>query len=668
MPTLWALLSSFVSPGADVAKAGQDLATKAVPGLMTVLDLALLRAVEQEMTGTLTTSHAVLAALIDLKKQAKAVIYLIREEGLLPSPDTPNQSTTQSNKALVESFARACLDASCDIIELLSTDKFAETANLSDPYESLSGNSPQTAAANTAETTPELPTSPLAADEDLTATTVPTGVTSSLTRLSVNSSTGVDKPSLETNTDDWWKALDDSVADTGRRIPLAQRPRDLWETARLQCPDYRWAEECLRSSEGILRFLVKHPLVSEVNHAQASHLARRNRTSTLSPTVSSFSLHVREEIMVLLQLVLVDVPARLIQFQAASEAESMVLQRLYMLKCESRAAFRAFLEAHQSVLKAPSLSTVEDYMSTTKNKFDREQKKKKAKAKLQKLVETPALVECLTLEQTCQYLEIEISKAIYPFCELARYLDHKRATVQKLPDEADRAKLVDLQIILHRFKGLLTRKSSGHDSSVGIRPLLMDLQGIPREDEVQSQSTEHCTSENWEVRVDGLIEQLELLNTLCRTRTAFRSDKKAVVEAPAPVVERCARLDVELFRCHFLDWFMLVKQQNELSTTHQFSNLAEDIRQAELEVSLAAITTTEALQVIAQRLHVLEQDRGKRFRVLEEVIYDVGRSSLNLSISVSPPDSREVLELRPTSAKGVFGDSLESVGETLPIG
>jgi hypothetical protein len=570
----------------------------------------------------------------------------------------------------VESFARACLDASCDIIELLSTDKFAETANLSDPYERLSGNSPQTtvAAASTAETTPELAAPPLAADEDLTSSSVPTGVTSSLTRLSADSSTGGDKPSSEINSDDWWKALDDSVADTGRRIPLSQRPRDLWETARLQCPDNRWAEECMRSSGGILRFLVKHPLVSEVNHAQASHLARRNRTSTLSPTMSSFSPRVREEIMVLLQLVLVDVPARLIQFQAATEAETVVLQRLYMLKCECRAAFRAFLEAHQSVLKAPSLSTVEDYISTAKNKFDRDQKKKKAKAKLQKLVETPALVECLTLEQTCQYLEIEISKAIYPFCELARYLDHKRATVQNLPGETDRAKLVDLQILLHRFKGLLTRKSSGHDASVGIRPLLMDLQGKPREDEVQSRTTERCTSEKWEIRVDGLIEQLDLLNTLCRTRTAFRSDKKAVVEAPAPVVERCARLDVELFRCHFLDWFMLVKQQNELTTTHQFGTLAEDIRQAELEVSLAAISTTEALEVIAQRLHLLEQDRDKRFRVLEEVIYDVGRSALNLSMSVSPPDPREVLELRPTSAKGVFGVSLERVGETLPIG
>eukprot|EP00977_Amphora_coffeiformis_P014599 scaffold4097_cov166-Amphora_coffeaeformis.AAC.56 len=666
LSSLSSLVHSLVSSTSNLENVGQVLETRAVPGLMTILDVALQRSVEIELTGTLTTSHAVLAALLDVKRQAKRVIELVRTEGVL---ERQIQSTTnQSNKVVVESFARACLDAACDILQVLSTEKLAETANLSDPYENMntsqngSGNSASISASmNSAHSdAPELPTVSESSAIDPTATE-----SVGLTPLSTHSPSsdslqkGSNSRSSE-STDDWWKALKDSNKDTGRWIPLAQRPRDLWETARLHCVDFIWAEEVTQSSQRILRHLVKHPLVSEVNHYHAQQSTARQLFSREPPTLTSFSAKGQEEIMVLLQLIQVDVPARLLQFRAASEHESVVLKRLYILKCECRAPFRAFLEAHQSVLRAPPVETFQAFETGSSR---REDLKRRAKEKLQKLLETPALVDCLTLEQTSQHLEIEISKALYPFCELARYFDHKRASIR----HSNAQVMLDFQILLHRLKGLLTRKSSGHDWSAGIRPLLMDLQKMPRQDEIDRHTASIVsTSDEWQVQVENLLQQLELLNELCRTRGSFWSDKKADVEAPAVLVEQCAQLDVELLRCHFLDWYSVVEQQHQ--TDQDWGALAEKIRQAEMEVSLAGVATSESLQLLAQRLRALEQDREKRFRVLVECLEDFGKLELNLLIKLDPPDTHEVLALRPTSAKGVFGLPLEMAGETLPVG
>lgn len=244
-------------------------------------------------------------------------------------------------------------------------------------------------------------------------------------------------------------------------------------------------------------------------------------------------------------------------------------------------------------------------------------------------------------------------------------MDHKRAALR----HSEATTVVELQILLHRLKGLLSRKSSGHDSSVGIRPLLLDMQNIPREDELKRNARrqlEPMTTDEWEVQVDKLIRQLGLLNECCRTRGSFYSDKKADVDAPGVVMERCAKLDVELFRCHCLDWFTLVDQQH--ANGQDWGAVAEDIHQAELEVSLASVATSEALQAIGQRLQLLEQDREKRFGILEEILEDFARRELSLILQLQRPEPRQVLALRPTSAKGVFGIPLELAGETLPIG
>jgi hypothetical protein len=100
------LMSSFLSfwtPSRPGDSEDSPLVVQVVPGLMTLLDVALFRTVEGQLTATLTTSHALLAAWLDLKKQAVAVLQEVRYE-----PDIGTR------RYLVESFARACFESACD--------------------------------------------------------------------------------------------------------------------------------------------------------------------------------------------------------------------------------------------------------------------------------------------------------------------------------------------------------------------------------------------------------------------------------------------------------------------------------------------------------------------------------------------------------------------------
>lgn len=112
---------------------------------------------------------------------------------------------------------------------------------------------------------------------------------------------------------------------------------------------------------------------------------------------------------------------------------------------------RAFWEAHQSLLRAPPLEIVNNYLedsSWTKVKIDRKSKLRNSacvdggqrntsetaaesqedlKKKLQALLQTPALTELLTLEMEAEKMEVALGEALFPFTELARIVDHKRA-------------------------------------------------------------------------------------------------------------------------------------------------------------------------------------------------------------------------------------------------
>ena len=320
----------------------------AKPGLMTLLDLALYRSVEGELTASVCAVHALLQAWLDLKHQAQIVLQV--------------HDTT-----LV--FARHCLEAACDATEKISTDRFATSANLSDAYEPSASFSSATLSGQV--------------------------------------------------------AIEESLADTGRRAPKAQRAKDCWETARLICPDHVWADDVFLTGQRLIRHLTKQ-LPGNMDQLRLSFEAER-------------------QVTLLVSLIQHDLPMRLHQFRTATESNAVVLKRLYLVKSEYRAPFRAFLEAHQTVQRAPSLEMVNDYLEKPKHES---QESKAQHDTLQQLLETPELVEALQIEKVMERLEQKMAKGIFGYTELARVIDNKKARLTAVPGVVQEKDLQPLQDLL----------------------------------------------------------------------------------------------------------------------------------------------------------------------------------------------------------------------------
>jgi len=354
-----ALVSSVLSFFQKNPLLGEDeanpLELMATPGLMTLLDLAMHRTIEGELTATICAGHALLQAWLDVKQQAQIV---------LSTGECPRK---------VENFARACLETASDAIEKLSTDPLASSANLTDAFES--------------------------------------GSSSILSSIS-----GIPE------------AVADSKLDSGRHIPVLQRRRDCWETARLICLDHVWADEAYLACQRHVRHLTKQASSKPMELGDATTWER--------------------EALVLQMMILQDVPMRLHQFRTAVEANGVVSKRLYLVKCEYRAPFRAFLEAHQTVQRAPSITMVDEYLQLKRSSNTLVQKRKQADETLQSLLETPELIEALSLEKECEMMEVRMAQALFSFTELARVLDHKDAKLKAVPRKVAREDVSALQELL----------------------------------------------------------------------------------------------------------------------------------------------------------------------------------------------------------------------------
>ena len=618
MDALKSFLSRFLEPP-SVPGDSEDhpLELCAIPGLMTLLDVALCDAAEGELTATLTSSHKLLLAWLDLKKQAVLVLKALEID--------VGRSKDGGRRARTEGFARACLDAACDATDRMSTDRLASSANLSDPFESL-------AATTSTSSGPHI--------------------------LS-----GVSLHSLE-------RALEDSAADAGRRYyPQALRGRDCWESPRLYCPDYVWADDVAQHSHRLLRHLHRHAFGGDREQLPPPQPGEAARMAGI-----------------LWELVQTDLPARLLQFRASVEADGSVLKRLYLVKCECRAPFRAFLEAHQSILKAPSPELVDEYLQASSSSPSRGSKggaqahskgRESAQDLLSSLLEDNSIAEALALERACATSEMELARALHPFCELARYLDHKRARLKPVPTLLeDPGDVADLQETLRRLKGLLCRKS-GPDTSAGIRPLLLDVQGVPRDEERvryvgsafgSDVRDAPLDEEAMAARLESLVEELELLSRLARTPGAFQGERRGgEVDVPPAVARGCADFDGELFVCRYQDWYAWAVRQREALRGVDVERFAEDLRKAEVRVSLS-VAPASSLMVVRERVHGMIADRDKRFGVLRDMVEEVCLREVNLHVRVSAPGASEPLSLRPTSARGVFGLPLQMAGEVLPLG
>jgi len=225
-------------------------------------------------------------------------------------------------------------------------------------------------------------------------------------------------------------------------------------------------------------------------------------------------------------------------------------------------------------------------------------------------------------------------------------------------------------------------------SSNGIRQILLDLQGVERDASLSQFEVELFSKfENMSPR-DAACERVKVflyaLSTICsisKIKGGFFFLDKKETDVPVSILQACSSsLDVEMFQAQFEDWYDLTQRQGELISSQEeenevedfqqslvFQKLSEDIRQAEMELSIA-LAPVQALSTVRQKLEQVENDRTKRFHVLREIVGDVCAREMDLKLDLKCPDKQSLLRLpEMPSAIGVFGILLQSHGEILPL-
>lgn len=174
----------------------------------------------------------------------------------------------------------------------------------------------------------------------------------------------------------------------------------------MYCPDYYWAEDAICGIQRMLRALSKHRLLAILSaHGFERYFCGRGGGGTIKsrttterrdasndtrvksrlwrgergrpgattilrpPTYASDSPHVfpSMEAVHSLQYLVMDllassIPARLNQFRAATESNTVITKRLYLVKCEYRAPLRALWEGCMNLNAAPRIELVERYL------------------------------------------------------------------------------------------------------------------------------------------------------------------------------------------------------------------------------------------------------------------------------------------------------------------
>ena len=213
---------------------------------------------------------------------------------------------------------------------------------------------------------------------------------------------------------------------------------------------------------------------------------------------------------------------------------------------------------------------------------------------------------------------------------------------------------------------MLCRKA-GPETSSGIRPILLDLQGVPRDESLERSKEVKPNKPLMMAQLNVLVTQLKLLSTLCQSqsRGAFVTEKRGEIDVPSAIAKSCSQFDSELFVAQCEDWYDMVQEQHALVAG--FDDLSEQIRLAEIEKGIS-VASDSNLGQLRQRLELIATDRRKRYEVLRETVEEVCRREMNWHVKLLPPDKDSVLSLPATSVLGVYGPSLKMAGERLPIG
>lgn len=660
------------------------LALTASPGLITLLDVALFEAHEGEMTSTICTSNNVLSTLFELKRQCSRLVKEITLHGKTYDTSCPN--TAAANPAsdgglschndntkdleqehaladLAMSFATACLDSTNEAIGKMVIEPLAETANLvktTSSEDSSEEDGPGSGGGSSS--------SGGAAGGSAGACLSNQG------SFRIDTTAGGEGgPSTSGGGGDSAGASSQSFGIPPERRKYQPRRRDCWESQRLYCPDYCWADDVISFVQRLLRNLVRHRFVNVHCGDSTSGSGSAGTGNGESPVRLPAS--VADAVNVVLLLLRHDLPAKLYQFRVAAEADGVVIKRLYLVKCEYRAPFRAFLEAHQSIQKAPSIALVDASLALhqSNSKEGLHRRTQATERAVQDALHHPKLIEALELERRIEEVEIGMARMLLPFTDLARYMENRKASLRVVPGVFDASELPALEELLRRLRPLLCRKA-GSELRTGIRPLLLDLQGIPRGTGSSSSDVfpfgtyrSKSSSEATRLRLESFLTHLQKLVDLCSMKEGLTISSGSSV--PQSIIRGLAMIDAELFTAQHGDWMEMVLEQRKLEASSEpsFADLSETIQRAEIDAGVTAAPRKQ-LNMLRERLDFLEKDRVKRFEVLQEMVGEVCTRELNMEIELTAPDQDVILELPPMSPLGVFGLQLQVAQEPLPLG
>lgn len=677
-----------VASAAAASRSHSPLALTASPGLITLLDVALFEAHEGEMTSTICTSNNVLMTLFELKRQCSRLVKEIALNGktydtntsaVNPASDGGSSSHDNNTKDLAQahalvdlamSFATACLDGTNEAIGRMVTEPLAETANLAETTSSEDSSSEEGSGSGTGSSGSGGASGGPGKSSSKSKSNVGAGAAlSNQGSFRIDTTAGGEGgPSSSGGGGVGGDSAGASSLSFGiptERRKYQPRRRDCWESQRLYCPDYCWADDVISFIQRLMRNLVRHRFVN-VHCGESSG----NGDSPLRLPSS-----VADAVNVVLLLLRHDLPNKLYQFRVAAEADGVVIKRLYLVKCEYRAPFRAFLEAHQSIQKAPSISLVDASLALhqSNSKEGLHRRTQATERAVQDALHHPKLIEALELERRIEEVEIGMARMLLPFTDLARYMENRKANFRVVPGVVEGSELPALEELLRRLRPLLCRKA-GSELRTGIRPLLLDLQGIPRDTGSSSSDVFpfgtyrfKSNSEATRLRLESLLSQLQKLVDLCSMKEGLTISSGSSV--PQSIIRGLAMIDAELFAAQHGDWMEMVLEQRKLEASSEpsFVELSETIQRAEIDAGVTAAPRKQ-LNMLRERLDFLEKDRVKRFEVLQEMVGEVCTRELNMEIGLTAPDQDVILELPPMSPLGVFGLQLQVAQEPLPLG
>lgn len=441
------------------------------PALTTLLDMALYHANEAELVNTTCAASALLSVFLDMKECSALILREARwmtgvpftsielEEGVavgsagvvlendaivLGGEDEAGvgESNVGSEEArwnefeMIQDFAMQCFAASKEAIHRLSTDRLAESANLTlaDAISSMGEEGKK---------------------ED------------GLEQMSPGSDMDGLKLMQQQQQSGSFNVTNAEIA----RCYKSQPRSSCWESSRLYCPDYSWADDCITLCQRLLRNLTKHKYVTSVggvhgwNRYIASSSTEQSSDIIHPPSYASSGPHPfpsLEAVHALKYLVsdilTTSLPSHLNQFRAAVESNAVVSKRLYLVKCEYRAPIRAHMESWMALKAAPKLELVKRYLkdfhgvtgdgeaSNNPQVLQRSNSNRrknsaeplalhKQRDTLEKLIaeqwKHPSFLEALQLERLCERLEMEMSQILLPLSHLAaEIMDHLRGRIR----------------------------------------------------------------------------------------------------------------------------------------------------------------------------------------------------------------------------------------------